>query len=287
VSGGTGARLRCAFRIAGERWLVEGLGAVSLGPWARGSRARDTDKAPEVRVRVRSEESAARKAAVSGSPGESYRLTAEDFACEVSAKLDSIDIRGDAPALPDGVRAGVRLGAFLRCLSGGGLALHASCVACGDGQDARAFVLAGPSGAGKTTAAGHAAGAGARVIADDLVMLRRDDGEPRWRASGLPWEAGVKPDVKGDPVRATALVRIVPALEYSLTQVRGARAAALALACPPESLGVDTGRIVISTARMVDELPVFHAGLPEGPDAVARMLGEVREAGQAAEASAG
>jgi len=277
-------KLCCAFRIAGERWSVEGLGAASLGPWARDARVRDADKTPDVRVHVRPEKSGVRKAAVSGSPGESYRLTAEDFACEVSAKLDSVDIRGEAPALPDGVRAGVRLGALLRCLSGGGLALHASCVACGDGQDARAFVMAGPSGAGKTTAAGHAAAGGARVIADDLVMLRRDDGEPRWRASGLPWEAGVSPVEKGDPVRAAALVRIMPAPEYSLTRVRGARAAALALACPPESLGVETGRIVISTARMVDELPVFRATLPEGPDAIQRLLGEVSEA---AEASAG
>jgi len=276
MSGRASAKLRCAFRIAGERWSVEGLGAASLGPWAR-----DTDREFDVRVRVRPEKSASRKAAVSGSPGESYRLTAEDFACEVSAKLDRIDIRGEAPALADGVRAGVRLGALLRCLSGGGLALHASCVARGNGSEARAFVLAGPSGAGKTTAAGHAAAGGARVIADDLVMLRRDDGEPRWRASGLPWEAGVKPDVKGDPVRATALVRIAPASEYSLTRVRGARAAALALACPPESLGVDTGRIVISTARMVDELPVFRAGLPEGPDTIQRLLGEVGEIGEA------
>lgn len=281
MSGPGSAKLRCGFRIAGERWSVEGLGAASLGDWASASRARDTDKAPDVRVRARPEKPAARKAAVSGSPGESYRLTAEDFACEVSASLDSIDVRGEAAALADGVRAGGRLGSLLRCLSGGGLALHASCVALGNGQDARAFVMAGPSGAGKTTAAGHAAAAGARIIADDLVMLRRDDGEPKWRASGLPWEVGGN----SDPVRAAALVRIVPAPEYSLSRVRGARAAALALACPPESLGFETGRIVLSTARMVDELPVFRAALPEGPDTMQRLLGEVGEA--AAEESPG
>ncbi|MHC5058808.1 MAG: hypothetical protein ACYTKD_29475 [Planctomycetota bacterium] len=278
MSGRASARLRCLFTIAGEGWLLEGLDAASLGPWARDARARDVDAetGPDVRVRARPESAAARKAGVSGSPGGGYRLTAEDFACEVSASLDQVEIRGEAPALADGVRAGVRLGALLRCRAGGGLALHASCVARGDGRDARAFVLAGPTGAGKTTAAGHAAAAGARVIADDLVMLRRDGDAPEWRASGLPWEAGARVAGENAPVRAAALVRIVQGAEYGLARVRGARAAALALACPPESLGVETGRIVISTARMVDELAVFRATLPEGPEAVRRMLDDVR-----------
>ena len=277
---GTGARLRCEFRIAGERWLVEGLEASSLGEWARGPRARDTEKEFDVRVRARPDKVGSRKVAVTGSPGGVFRLTAEDFSCEVTSSLDRVEVRGEAPALADGARAGVRLCALLRCLSGGGLALHASCVAKDEGEGARAFVLAGPSGAGKTTAAGHASAAGARVLADDLVMLRRDRSSAIWRASGLPWEAGAGLAGKGEPVRATALVRIVPAGEYSLSRVRGARAAALALACPPESLGVETRRIVISTARMVDELPVFRAALPEGPEAVARMLGEAREAAE-------
>jgi hypothetical protein len=266
--------LRCGFRIAGDDWLVEGLPAASLGPWVRDVGAR----VPDVRVHARCESSSTRKAGVSGSPGEPYRLTAEDFACEVSASLDDIEVLGEPSALADGVRTGVRLGAMLRCLAGGGLALHASCVATGNGHDARAFVLAGPSGAGKTTAASHAVAAGARKKADDLVLLRRDEATSQWRASGLPWEAGVDLNEGGEPVRAAALVRIAPALEYSLARVTGARAAALALACPPESLGVETERIIISTTQMVAELPVFRAELPEGPDAIERMLDEVREA---------
>jgi hypothetical protein len=282
LRGRSAAKLRCAFTVAGEAWLVEGIDASSLGGWARDLDA-GADADPDVRVRARREKTVAREAAVSGSPGGVCRLTAEDFACEVSAELSHVEVRGEAPALPDAVRAGVRLAALLRCLSSGGLALHASCVARGDGADARAFVLAGPSGAGKTTAAGHAAASGARIIADDLVMLRRDAEAPEWRASGLPWETGAVAGEGDEPVRAAAFVRIVPAPEYSLAGVRGARAAALALACPPESLGVETGRIVMSTARMVDELAVFRATLPEGPEAVARMLGQAREAAEAAD----
>ncbi len=279
------AKLGCVFRIAGENWLLEGLDAATLGPWARDARARDLGTDPDVRVRARREIGAAREPLVSGSPGEAYRLRAEDFACEVSTGLDHIEVRGEAPALADGVRAAVRLGALLRCLAGGGLALHASCVVRDDRKrdggrkddgGTLAFVLAGPTGAGKTTAAGHAAAsAGAKVLADDLVLLRRDRDAPEWRASALPWEADASLSDEGEPVRAAALVRICPGPEYALARVRGARAAALALACPPESLGVDTGRIVISTARMVDELPVFRAELPAGPEAVARMLDEV------------
>ncbi len=282
MSGRQSAKLRCGFSVAGETWLVEGLDAASLGAWVRDLDA-GADADADIRVRVRPERLAAREAGVSGSAGGVYRLTAEDFACEVSAELSNVEVRGEAPVLADAVRASVRLCALLRCLAGGGLALHASCVARGEGEDARAFVLAGPSGAGKTTAAGHAAAGGARIIADDLVMLRRDKGTPRWRASGLPWEAGTVIAAEDASVRAAALVRIVPVPEYALARVKGARAAALALACPPESLGVDTGRIVISTARMVDELAVFRATLPAGREPVARMLDEVRDAAEAAD----
>lgn len=271
VSDRSSARLSSVCRIAGERWLIEALDAATVGSWAREARARDLGADPAVRVRARPESSAARRASVSASPGEAYRLTAEEFTCEVSAGLDHIEVRGQAPALADGVRAGVRLAALLRCISGGGLALHASCVARGG----RAFVLAGPTGAGKTTAARHAAAAGASVLADDLVLLGRDRDAALWRASGLPWEAAPDLAAGGEPVRAAALVRIVPGPGYALARVRGARAAAMALACPPESLGVETGRIVISAARMVDELAVFRAELPEGPRAVARLLDEV------------
>lgn len=62
------------------------------------------------------------------------------------------------------------LGFVLR--SWGRLALHASCVRVGD----HAVLLAGHSGAGKSTTAAALATRGARVLSDDLTALSTDDG---------------------------------------------------------------------------------------------------------------
>jgi len=54
----------------------------------------------------------------------------------------------------------------------GGAALHAAAIAVGG----RAFVLVGPEGAGKTTWARLSEAAGARVVSDDVVVVRERDG---------------------------------------------------------------------------------------------------------------
>lgn len=52
------------------------------------------------------------------------------------------------------------------------LMVHASCVAC----EGRGVLIMGPSGAGKSSLALQMIGLGARLVADDQVMLeRRDD----------------------------------------------------------------------------------------------------------------
>ncbi len=269
---------RATFHLAGELWIVEGLAPGRLGPWARRV-SQPTDMAdrrvrPAVTVRVTPEDAPASAPEVRRS-SDAYHLRAEDFRAQVALDLSKIEVHGEEASLPVAVRAAVRLAGLLRCVRDGrGLALHASGVELGG----RAYVFAGPTDAGKTTAAENASSAlGANVFADDLVFLRREEGSPEWRASGLPWEA-VAGDGRdaGEPVTAAALVRIEPGKAFALDRLAGARAAAAALAAPPEVLGADTGRIVLAAARLADELPVWRAKLPEGPEAVARLLAEIR-----------
>ena len=64
----------------------------------------------------------------------------------------------------------------------GGLLLHAACLM----HQGRTFVVAGPSGAGKTTLARAAAALpGVTVLTDERVVVRRHEG--RWFADGTPW----------------------------------------------------------------------------------------------------
>lgn len=64
----------------------------------------------------------------------------------------------------------------------GGLLLHAACVV----SNGRAFVVAGPSGEGKTTFARAASQhSELTVLTDERVVLRKCDGQ--WFAYGTPW----------------------------------------------------------------------------------------------------
>lgn len=280
---------RATFRIAGETWLVTGLAPDELGPWAAPA---GEDIAPSVIVR------AVEGAEHDGPPGadlspvgrtdEGYILRDEQFTALVAPGLDSAEVRGVREALPAGVRDAVRLGAILRCLKSGGLALHAS----GAAWEGRAYVFAGPANSGKTTAARNAAEVlGAEVFADDTVFLCPPPVESAdrlgWSADGLPWEAGT-PEArrKEAPFPLGAVIQLerpegeggesiervgadVP-LQYE--QLTGARAAAAAVALPPEVLGLDANAIVLAAARLAAEAPVFRARLPEGAGAVSELL---------------
>lgn len=263
---------KAIFQLAGDRWLVEGVSAKALGSWARSVRARDLRRPPDVTVHVACENSPIRPPELGASSEGAYRLSAEGFRAEISPDLAEIEVRGERASLAHGVRSVARLAGLLRCVADArGLALHASAVAWGN----RALVLAGPTGAGKTTAAGAASRTlGASVFADDLVFLRRDKDSPKWRASGLPWEADEEARRRPRPIRAAALAAIRPGKAFALTRLKGARAAAAALASPPEALGVETGRLILAAARLADELPAFRAELPAGEEAVKRLLEE-------------
>jgi hypothetical protein len=265
---------RSRFRIAGERWLVEGLGPGEFGGWARPVRARDLrGRGFDVRVKAEPEASARGQSrretsARSSAPppgmeadGTGFRLRAESFSARLSPGCDEFEVRGLAESLPAAVRLAARLAALVRLAGDGrGLGLHASAVVRGG----RAFVFAGPAGAGKTTLARNAARAtGSSILADDLVILRREEGSPLWRASGLPWEAeGARPRSHGAPVEAAALLRITKSSALELKRLTGARAAAMALSSPPEALGIATEKAVVAAARLAVELPVLAAGVP-------------------------
>ena len=280
---------QATFRIAGEAWLVTGLAPEELGPWAGPA---GEDIAPDVVIR------ALEDAGHDGLPGvdlspvgrtdEGYILRDEQSTALVAPGLASAEVRGVREALPAGVRDAARLGAILRCLKSGGLALHAS----GAAWEGRAYVFAGPAGSGKTTAARNAAeGLGAEVFADDTVLLRRETGRACWSADGLPWEAGPTTSDRdaqdmqdaslNDPVHPVypcsapfplgAVIqlerteRVGSGMPLQYERLTGARAAAAAVALPPEVLGLDAGAIVLAAARLAAEAPVFRAGLPEGP----------------------
>ncbi len=113
---------------------------------------------------------------------------------------------------------------------GKGLALHASAAR----HRGRAYLFCGPGGAGKSTALGRAAEAGADPLADDLVLLRKDSG--RWLAWGPPLEHNLSrksyAPAGGCPVAALLVpARGTPRLE--LESLSPARWATLAAVFPP------------------------------------------------------
>jgi len=270
-------RGRATIRIMGERWLATGLAPDELGPWADA----DGGSGPfDVTIRV-VEDATAGAAAMVGAEGterDGYRLGAEHFGADVAPGLRSAEIRVRGTVGADAAaRSTMRLVAVLRCLAGGeGLALHASGVV----WDGRAYVFAGPPDAGKTTAAHQAAESlGATIFADDLVLVRRQpDGV--WRASGLPWEAGRPGGVEPAPLAGIARISRGEALR--IERLRGARAAAAALALLPEAL---SNAAVLAAARLAEDASppgqvprglVWRVVLPEGARAVPRLLRTMR-----------
>jgi hypothetical protein len=102
-------------------------------------------------------------------------------------------------------------------LAGDGLIVHAAAVQFGAG----ALLLAGSSGAGKTTIARICAAAGRPVLSDDRVIVRRS---PKgWLAYGTPWPGeGKFAENRGLPLAAVVF----------LARGAGSRLAAL----PPQAL---------------------------------------------------
>lgn len=83
-----------------------------------------------------------------------------------------------------------------------GVLVHAAGIV----SDGAGLVLAGVSGAGKSTTSRIADAAGMRVLSDDRVVLRRVDGT--WRMYGTPWpgDAGFARN-EGVPLKALLFLR--------------------------------------------------------------------------------
>lgn len=149
-----------------------------------------------------------------------------DWAPSLAGGLWSPEGDGDlfAPVLENFFRV---LSAY-RLLETGGALLHSAAVADGDG----AFLLLGPSGAGKTTAARLCEERGALVLSDDLNAVVPDGAGAR--VEKLPF-TGDLGDRAGGPVRVPlcAVLRLEKGSEDRLVPLSPARALASLLAASP------------------------------------------------------
>jgi hypothetical protein len=149
-----------------------------------------------------------------------------DWAPTLAGGLWSPEGEGDlfAPVLENFFRV---LSAY-RLVESGGALLHSAAVADGDG----AFLLLGPSGAGKTTAARLCEERGARVLSDDLNAAVPDGAGAR--VEKLPF-TGDLGDRSGGPsqVPLHAVLRLEKGSEDRLVPLSPARAMAGLLAASP------------------------------------------------------
>lgn len=261
------------FVLAGETYLVRGGPPEEMPGLLRGERPAAADRASD-RADVIIDASAppARRGAGARAGVEAlgsgrWRLSDELVEAEISRDLAHVELRCASGGLEEGVRAASRLVAILRCVSRGGLVLHAS----GVELEGRAFLFTGPPGCGKSTAAAHAREEfGARGLADDTAFVSRSSRAPAdgWLASGLPWEPASS--AEGSPLGG--VVRLRPGREFIVERLEGARAVAALVALPGGALGTE-GSMLVAAAELVEaRTPVFRAELPPGPEAVGRLL---------------
>lgn len=184
-------------------------------------------------------------------PGGTVAFRRADF----EGRLDPATGRGElrTSGTPNALRSALRYVCALALLERDGFLLHSA----GLRRDALGYVLCGPSGAGKTTAAGLSRPR-AEVLSDEMPVLRRDGG--RWRVWGTPFAGDLEactpasaplaslafleqsPEVSADPLHPSeALRRLYPQVfKASALPARHARwlslASALVRAVPPVRL---------------------------------------------------
>lgn len=151
-----------------------------------------------------------------------------DWTPSLSGALWTPEAEGEAfwPVLENVFRV---LAAY-RLLETGGAVLHSAAVTDGEA----AWLLLGPSGAGKTTAAGLCRDRGAMVLSDDLNAVVLGDGAPR--VVRLPFTGDLGGDRPaegpgGFPLRA--VLRLVKGSEHRVRPLSSARALAGLLAAAP------------------------------------------------------
>jgi hypothetical protein len=165
----------------------------------------------------------------------------------------------------------------------GGALMHAAAIAGRDG----ALLVAGPSGAGKTTMSRAAAAHGASVLSDERTILRPANpsgvsGGGGWLLGGTPWPGeGNFADNRSVPLRG--LILLEQADRDELIPVSAARALALLYRChfPPAWDPAAAERTLCHLERAVREVPAFVFKNRKGPEAARLLLACVRGPGTA------
>lgn len=150
----------------------------------------------------------------------------------------------------------------------GGALIHGASIAGRDG----AVLVAGPSGAGKTTMARAAATFGGRVLSDERTIVRPVTGGG-WIAGGTPWPGdGGFAENRSVPLRA--LILLEQADRDELIPLSPARALALLYRCHFLPLWDHSAceRTVDNLERLVSASPAYLFRNHKGPEAARRLL---------------
>jgi hypothetical protein len=153
----------------------------------------------------------------------------------------------------------------------GGALMHAAAICGRDG----ALLVAGPSGAGKTTMSRSAAALGAPVLSDERTILRPAPGGG-WLLGGTSWPGeGGFAENRSVPLRG--LILLEQADHDALVAVSPARALALLYRChfPPLWDPIGCERTVDNLERVVREVPAFLYRNQKAPDAARLLLSQV------------
>lgn len=153
----------------------------------------------------------------------------------------------------------------------GGALMHAASIVGKDG----ALLVAGPSGAGKTTMSRAAIALGAHVLSDERTIVRPAAGGG-WVAGGTPWPGdGGYNENRSVPLRA--LILLEQADRDELVPLSPARALAQLYRChfPPVWDARACDATLANLERLVGEVPAFLYRNKKGPDAARRLLDRV------------
>jgi hypothetical protein len=156
----------------------------------------------------------------------------------------------------------------------GGLMMHAAAL----GTSGGAFLLAGPSGAGKTTLSLACAGEpGALILTDERAVVRR--APAGWVVDGTPWPGEGEFVARATrPLRGLMLLEQAP--EDRIEPISPARAMALLYRCNfPPFWRTDGARAALaSLERLVREVPAFRLRNRKGGDAPRMLLDRLASA---------
>ncbi len=152
----------------------------------------------------------------------------------------------------------------------GGALMHAAAIAGRDG----ALLVAGPSGAGKTTMSRATAALGAHVLSDERTVVR--PGGEGWVVGGTPWpgEGGF---AENRSVPLVGLILLEQANENALVPLSPARALALLYRChfPPLWDARASERTLGHLEQLVRSVPAFVYRNQKTPAAAERLLDHI------------